>query len=61
MLLESGKGAEFKGKTLNEITLDNDFLDDEVEDGQQPDNNLAINDYENPQPGPSGTVCSTAI
>ncbi|KAJ8929593.1 hypothetical protein NQ314_017700 [Rhamnusium bicolor] len=55
LLLESGRGAEFKGKALNEITLDNDFLDDEVEDSQQPENEADIITYENPQPGSSGT------
>ncbi|KAJ8943084.1 hypothetical protein NQ314_009833 [Rhamnusium bicolor] len=54
LLLESGRGAEFKGKALNEITLDNDFLDDEVEDSQQPENEADIITYENPQPGSSG-------
>ncbi|KAJ8929584.1 hypothetical protein NQ314_017691 [Rhamnusium bicolor] len=51
LLLESGRGAEFKGKALNEITLDNDFLDDEVEDSQQPENEADIITYENPSAG----------
>lgn len=35
ILLESGKGAQFKGKTIEEIVLDDDELCDEVEDNQQ--------------------------
>lgn len=44
LLLESGKDAEFKGKSIDEIVFDHDDLvaDEDI-------------DYNNPQPGPSGT------
>lgn len=54
LLLERGKGAEFKGKTLNEINVDNAFLEEEEEEvGQPSEYNTEIIDYENPRPGPS--------